>query len=168
MFQISGLGFPQVSLAANTCLSGTPRDHRFTTHGGLMRDRIIISALITALLIGAGYVLFSYRAVMAEVQGELCPEITLEQASAAGIDFEERRRTDQRLDLDYDLRRALNGPALSCVTIFGQSRCETTGPALLAGQLGYRGPVTIYAIPKGETAVVRAHSGMLLCIMPGT
>ena len=131
-----------------------------------MRDRIIIAVLLSVLVIGAGYVLLSYMAVTAEVQGDACPEVTQEQASAEGIIFETRQRTEQRLDLDYDLRRALNGPPLSCVTVFGQSRCETTGPAYLAGQLGYRGPVTIYDIPDGLTAVVRAHSGMVLCILP--
>lgn len=131
-----------------------------------MRDRIMISVLLSVLVFGAGYVMLSYMAVTAEVQGDACPEITPAQASAEGINFEARQRTEQRLDLDYDLRRALNGPPLSCVTILGQSRCETTGPAYLAGQLGYRGPTTIYDIPDGVTAVVRAHSGMLLCVMP--
>jgi hypothetical protein len=131
-----------------------------------MRNWIIPSALMSGLLLGAGYLLLSYLTVTAEVHGELCPEITSEQASAQGIDFEARQRTDQRLNLDYDLRRAINGPPLSCVTIFGQSRCETTGPAYLAGQLGYRGSVTIYEIPEGLTAVVRAHGGEVLCLLP--
>jgi hypothetical protein len=131
-----------------------------------MRDRIIISVLMSGFLLGAGYVWFSYRAITATVLGELCPELALEEATAKGIVFEERKRTDQRLDLDYDVRQALPGPPMSCATIFNQSRCETTGPAYLAGQLGYRGTVTVYAVPDGSKAVIRAHSGMLLCILP--
>lgn len=133
-----------------------------------MRERIIISVLVSGLAIGAGYLLLSYLAVTAEVQGELCPEISEEQARAEGIAFEQRQRTEQRLDVEYDLRRAVYGSPLSCVTILGQSRCEITGPAYVAGQLGYRGPVTIYDVPKGLMAVVRAHSGMMLCIIPDT
>jgi len=129
----------------------------------MTREQLVrygVIAMLVAVPVGIGV---AYWRATIQVIGDECPVI---DAVPEGTTFADRQRTDQRLDLDYDLRPTRDGPALACLNILGQAKCESDGPAILAGQLGYRGDITYFSIPEGRTAMVRLSSSRLLCVMP--
>lgn len=122
--------------------------------------RYVLIGGAATLVIGVGG---AYYSATRQPIGDACPTLV---DAPEGLVFADRSRTEQRLDLDYDLRPANDGTDLSCLNVLGQAKCTATGPAIMAGQLGYRGDVTYFSIPAGRTAVVRLSNSRMLCVMP--
>ena len=106
----------------------------------------------------------NYLLVTATVTGAECN--SLAQAAPETV-WEDRRRSEQRLSSNFDLRPDVEGASnLSCTVILGEGRCDAMGPILLDGQMGYLHEPVIYDIAAGQSAVIRINKSQLFCVLP--
>ena len=125
----------------------------------IIRYTLIAAAVALTTGLGVTYFYVTHQPV-----GDACPLLT---TVPEGVEFAERRRSEQRLDYNYDMRPTKDGQdSLSCLKIFDEAKCSITGPALVAGQLGHSSEPEFFDIPDGRVAVVRLNLSRMLCVMP--
>lgn len=120
---------------------------------------LVVLAIAVIAFLGAQHI-----KITADAIGTACVEVSEADAESLALEFVKRKRTDQQLHIDYDLREEVGAPAPKCATVLGESRCNVTGPAYLSGTL-QRWQV-VYQIPAGKTAIVRANASGLFCVIP--
>lgn len=130
-----------------------------------LRDKVLTIGLVVLVIGVTVFLGIQYLRITADnVFGTSCVQISEADAESLALEFVTRRRSDQRLHIDYDLRELVGGPQLDCATVLGESRCSISGPTYLSGSL--RRSQVIYQVPKGKTVIVRANDGEILCVIP--
>ncbi|MEJ6399316.1 hypothetical protein [Yoonia sp. 208BN28-4] len=123
----------------------------------IFRYGLIGGAAVVVVGLGGGYWYASSQPI-----GDECPMIN---TLPNGMEFQDRVRSEQRLDTSFDLLPVKSGPEVSCLKVFGQARCDVEGPKIVAAQTGFNGTPEIYDIPEGRTAVVRLSNSRMICVL---